>query len=159
MPNITFTEVELKSFKRTRKEASAAFTAALTKTVTNAMEWPEEVPDCFTGATPEGLLVASSVELTPSQKDLEKLAVNLGVSNVNGFSIVRRELESKRGKGHRSELHFVVTFTDANGCARLERYLAAIGAGKSRLAVSYQKQAEQEQLISEEQAEDTTRDD
>ena len=155
MPNISFQNVVLRSLSRDRKGGRAAFTASLTAHVCRAMEWNEEIPDCLTKARPEGELIASEVRLTPGQKDLEKHAVELGISQIDGFEIVRRELESSRGKGHRLELRFNVHFTDSAGCAALEQYLQTIGEGKSKLSMLYQKQAKQESLISEEQAADT----
>jgi hypothetical protein len=155
MPNVTFNSAVLRSFSRNGKGGSAAFTTNLTAHVCKAMDWNPEIPDCLTNAKPEGELVASSVELIPEQKDMQKQAVSLGVCNVTGFEIVRREMEGNRGKGHRLELRFSVGFQDANGCARLETYMQTIGAAKGKLNVSYQRKAQQESLISEDQAADT----
>jgi hypothetical protein len=116
------------------------------------MEWNQDIPECLTKANPEGELVASAVELIPDQKDMAKQAVSLGVCKVNGFEIVRRELESSRGKGHRLELRFNLGFQDTDGCRRLEQYMLTIGESKGKLNVSYQKKAQQESLISDEQA-------
>lgn len=156
MPNVSFPSAVLRSFSRNGKGANAAFTTSLTQAVCKALEWTHDIPDCLTNARPEGELVASSVELIPEQKDMVKQSVSLGVAKVNGFEIVRRELEGNRGKGHRLELRFNVGFSDADGCRRLEQYMVTIGEAKGKLNVSYQKAAKQESLISEEQAEATT---
>lgn len=159
MPNVTFTNTILRNFGRDLKTGKAGFTASLTNHVCKAMEWSADIPDCLAKASPEGELIASSVELVPEQKDLAKQAVSLGASQVNGFEIVRRELEGSRGKGHRLEVRFTVNFQDADGCRRLEQYLMTIGQGKGKLNISYQHKPKQEQLISDEQAADTTRED
>lgn len=156
MPNVSFTSAVLRSISRNSKGGNAAFTTSLTQAVCKALDWSIDIPECLTNARPEGQLVASSVELVPDQKDMARQAVSLGVSNVSGFEIVRRELEGNRGKGHRLELRLNVGFNDSDGCARLEQYMMTIGQGKGKLAVSYTRKAEQERLISEEQAEDTT---
>lgn len=156
MPAITFQSAILNSISRKGKEGSASFTTSLSQAVCKALEWDGNIPDCLASAKPEGELMASSVELAPDQKDLSKHAVSLGVSHIKGFEIVRRELESSRGKGHRLELRFNVKFSDDDGCGRLERYMLTIGEGKGKLAISYQKKAQQESLISDQQAADTT---
>ncbi len=156
MPNVSFNSAVLRSFSRNGKGGNAAFTTSLTQSVCKALDWSLDIPECLTNAKPEGKLVASSVELVPDQKDMAKQAVSLGVSSVSGFEIVRRELEGNRGKGHRLELRFNVGFADDNGCARLEQYMMTIGEAKGKLSVSYQRQAQQERLIDEDQAEDAT---
>ncbi len=126
MPAITFQSAVLNRISRKGKEGRASFTTSLSQAVCKALEWDGNIPDCLAS-----------------------------VSHIKGFEIVRRELESARGKGHRLELRFTVGFSNDDGCARLERYMLTIGEGKGKLAISYQKQAVQDKLISEEQAQDT----
>lgn len=156
MPNVSFTSAVLRNISRNGKGGNAAFTTSLSQAVCKDLDWSHDIPECLTNAKPEGELVASAVELIPEQKDMVKQSVSLGVSKVSGFEIVRRELEGNRGKGHRLELRFNVGFQDSDGCRRLEQYMMTIGEAKGKLTVSYQRKAEQEKLISEEQAEDTT---
>lgn len=153
MPQLTFTDCTLRGFGRTTKGAHADFTAKLTIAVSKALEWDGDLPTCFRTAKPDGELTASSVALTPDQKDMVKHAVSLGVARVNGFEIVRRELENQRGKGFRLELRFSVEFQEDGGCAALERYMLTLGESKGRLAVGYTRTAKQGSLLKEEEAE------
>lgn len=151
---MTFQGVVLLSFARNKKGAHATFSSTYTENVAKAMEWPVSVPEVLMAGKPEGELVCENLELIPAQVEMKKHTVSLGVCQVGSFQFVRRELEEQRGKGHRTELRFVATFTDAEGCRRLEQYLLTIGDKKGRITVSYQKQAKQEDLLpAEEQAE------
>lgn len=138
---IQFTSAVLHSFSRNGKGGSATFSSSLTRDVCRAMDWPTDYSiDWLTKARPDGDLHATTAELVPNEKGLKKQAKNLDVSRVNGFEVIRLELESSRGKGHRLELRFTVSFPDLEGCRKLEEYMAVVGEGKSTLNVSYTKQ-------------------
>lgn len=139
MPDITFTSAVLQSFSRSTSGGVAKFTAALTSAVCKALDW-EEIPDFLTGATPEGDIAASEAKLTPSDKELLKHAIVLGVQRVNKFQITRLELEGKKRKGHRLEVRFDLHFPDLKGCWKLEQYLLTVGDRKGSLTVQYAKQ-------------------
>ena len=136
---IVFTSAVLRSFGRDGKAGTAKFSASLTDQVMKALQ-VTEVPECLTGATIDADLHATAFELVPSEKELAKHGFDLDISRAHGFNVVRREIEGKRGKGHRQELHFVVTFADKNGCRKLEQYMTTIGEAKGRLSISYTKQ-------------------
>lgn len=136
---IVFTSAVLRAFGRDGKAGTAKFSASLTDQVIKALAI-SEVPDCLTGATLDVDLHATAFELVPSEKELSKHGFDLEISRANQFNVARRELEGKRGKGHRQELHFVVRFADKNGCRKLEQYMTTIGEGKGRLSISYTKQ-------------------
>jgi hypothetical protein len=140
MPSkITFSSAILRSFSRKPTGGTANFSASVTNEVREALGWTE-IPDCLTGATPEGDLAATSVDLVPTDKELTMHRVGLDVSRVHKFEITRLELEGKKGKGYRLELRFQVDFTDTKGAQKLERYMLTLGEGKGKLTVSYTKQ-------------------
>lgn len=143
---VTFTNAELDSFQRTRQGGTATFRAPLTSAVIKSMGWGD-MPDSWKGATPEGDLAASTVELSPNDKELRKAGIQLDTTRVNGFKLIRLEAEGTRGSGFRREIRFVVYFADPNGAQKLEGYM--LGAGKSRLVVSYEKQPVQGELGTE----------
>lgn len=138
---IKFSKVLLKSFSRDHKKGVAKFQAQLTDALIKAMGWTE-CPDIFTSGKPEGELLAKEMELKPSEAALEMHAIGLSVNRVAKFEIIRREIEGKRGKGHRFEVHFEVAFGDTKGCQKLEKYLQTIGEGEGKMTVQYEKQTE-----------------
>ena len=147
MEKLTFTGVELDKFTRNSKGVTADFSASFTSAVQAKMGWTE-IPECMTGAELEGELACISLEITPSDKLLEKHATNLELAQVHNFKTVRREIEGKRSKGHRTELWFKVLTQDAQAARKLELYMLV--AGKSSLRVSYEPQAKQEEMSLEE---------
>ncbi len=138
MPDkISFTSARLLSFSRKPAGGVAKFAASWNQKVADAMNW-SEVPECMTGATLEGDLSGETCELTPSQGELRKHAIELKINRVHSFQTVRLELEGKKGKGHRTELRFDVAFTDTSGARKLENYIQTLGdEGKGTLSVSY----------------------
>jgi hypothetical protein len=159
---ITFTSVILKAFGRTHKGGTATFSSSLNNTVCASMGWG--IGEGQTSAKLEGSLYALSMVLKPAEQALAKHKVDLDIQSVGNFEAVRYEVEGKKGKGFRHEIHFKITFGDQEGCKKLERYILTIGEGKATLAVSYIKQhegddGEQQRLISESQARDTESDD
>lgn len=140
---LTFTSVELDSFGRSKTGVSAKFACSLNSAVINKMGW-SEIPECMTGSDLEGEITAISLELVPDEGMLKKHAISLDLAQISKFKTVRLELEGKKGKGHRTELRFTVTSMDVKGARKLEEYI--LTAGKSKLIVSYEKQAKQEDL-------------
>lgn len=167
MDKLTFTSAQLLSFTRDAKGGTATFSSSMNGNVERAMGWTD-IPSCATGANLEGELSASIIQLVPEDQPLRRHEMQLDVSRVNSFQVVRRELEGTRQKGHRHELRFKVHYSDVKGARKLEEYI--LTCGKSKVVVSYTKQAvqedlpgveldeadDQERLISEEQAEETT---
>jgi hypothetical protein len=140
---LTFTSVELDRFTRSRKGTAGKFKASLNSAVISKMAWTE-MPACLTGAALEGEITAISLELVPDDAPLKKHATSLDLAKIHSFSTVRLELQGKKGKGHRTELRFTVTSQDPQAARKLELYM--LTCGKSKLLVSYEKQAEQEPL-------------
>lgn len=136
---ITFTGAVLESFSRNGNGGKAKFSCGLNVKVMQSMGWVE-IPECLTGASLEGELHATACELVPSEAQLKKHGIELTISEVSKFESVRLEIEGKKGKGHRTELRFVVAFPDIKGARKLEEYMLTIGEGKSSLTVSYTKQ-------------------
>ena len=108
---------------------------------------------------------ASSFILKPNESGLAKHKLEMdNVQSVTNFEAIRYEVEGKKGKGFRHEIHFKVKFAGKDACRDLERYMLTIGEGKASLTVSYVKQQELagddgERMISEDQAKDTADDD
>lgn len=147
--SLEFTNVILKTISRTSKGGTAAFSASLTKPVIAAMKWGD-VPDWQTGSKPEGDLHAQSMTLTPPPGTaLKNNVVTVEISRVCEFEMVRREIEGKKGKGHRVDLHFKAKFADPTGLAFLEEYMVNVGEEKGRMNIEYNPAAEQQSLIPE----------
>jgi len=140
---INLTTVQLEAFGRTRKGGWAKFSSGINSKIVDAMEWAE-VPECTTSAKMAGELDASVVSLMPKDEALKRHAFDLDSNRVDSFEIVRRELEGKKQKGFRQELHFKVRFNDPTGCKKLEAYFLTVG--KSSLQISYTRQPKQEDL-------------
>jgi len=136
---ITFTSAVLESFSRNGNGGKAKFSCGLNAKVMAAMGWVE-IPECLTGASLEGELHATTADLVPSEAQLKSHGFELTVSEVSKFESIRLEIEGKKGKGHRTELRFVVAFPDQKGAAKLEKYMLTVGEGKSSLTVSYTRQ-------------------
>lgn len=140
---IVFGGAQLLSFTRKASGGKATFSSSLNSAVINKMGWAE-VPEAITGASLEGDLAASSLVLTPKDKELARHETQIEISRVAKFETVRLELEGKSGKGHRTELRFTAYFADPVACKKLEAYL--LTCGKSTVTVSYEKQPQQADL-------------
>lgn len=140
---LSFTSVQLLGFSRDSNGGRANFSSAMSNPIMKALSWIE-MPNCLIGGKLEGELAATVIELEPKEKELAKHRTSLDVQRIGKFNTVRLELESSRGKGHRTELRFTVSFPDPEGCAKLERYF--LTCGKSTLTVSYEKAAQQEEI-------------
>ncbi len=143
---LTFTKVSLLSCLRKPTGGVAKFSAALTKTVIGKMEWGD-FPDWQKTGTPAGRLAASVVELTPKDEILAKHAIELATTLVDSFEIARIESKGKTAKKTKSshtDLTFSVHFSDQAGARKLEAYMQT--CGESTLTVTYEKEAEQEEL-------------
>ena len=139
---LTFTSVELDKLGRNNKGAWGTFSASLNQSVIKKMGWAD-IPECFTGSDLEGEIAAISLELTPD--DSGRKSIELEQALIVEFKTVRRELEGKQGKGHRTELRFRVVCQDMKGAGKLEAYKMS-NLGKSKLRVSYEKAAVQADL-------------
>lgn len=143
MDKLTFTSAQLLGFSRDASGGTATFSSTLNTNVEKAMGWTD-IPSCATGATLEGELAASIIQLIPNDSELRRHEIQLDVARVNKFKVVRLELEGTRQVGHRQELRFTVQFSDVKGARKLEEYI--LTCGKSKVVVSYTKQAVQEDL-------------
>ena len=143
MEKLTFTTVELVSFGRSRKGGKAIFASSLNANVQKKMGWAE-IPESITASNLEGDLAATVITLEPKEPELKKHAFSLDVQRVHRFQSVRLELEGTKNKGHRTEIRFLVEFSDPTGCKKLEAYMQT--ANKSSMQVSYEKQVVQEEI-------------
>lgn len=94
-------------------------------------------------------MAASNAQLQPKDGALAKWSIEFQASAVKGFECIRYELEGKKGKGHRYELHFTVEFKDMTACALIEEHITNIGDHKATLVISYTKAAEQTDLVND----------
>jgi hypothetical protein len=143
---ITFTGVVLKSFSRNHKGGTARFSSNFTQTVANKMGWAG-LASGQTSCRLEGDLAASNVSLQPTAGELSNWTIEFTASVATGFEALRYELEGKKGKGFRYELHFAVEFKDMTACRFLEEFITHVGEHKSTLSVSYTQAAEQTDLV------------
>lgn len=139
---LTFTSVELDKLGRNKDGAWATFSATLNQAVLEKMEWTE-APECFTGGKLEGEIACISLELIPNESD--RKGIELELARLVRFETKRKELKESRGKGHRTELWFKVICQDMKGAGKLENYKMS-NVGKSKLIVSFEKTAKQEDL-------------
>lgn len=142
---IQFSGVILKSFSRNHNGGKASFSANFSSKVGKTMGWAG-FPDGATSISLEGSLAASKATLQPSDGALAKWEIGFDATAVKAFEAVRYEMEGKRGKGYRYELHFVAEFKDMTACKMLEEFITNIGDHKSTLTVAYTKAAEQTDL-------------
>jgi hypothetical protein len=142
---IAFTGVVLKSFSRNHNGGAAKFSANYTAAVRGRMGWAE-FPSGGTSMKLEGSLAASVATLQPTDGALAKWEIGFDATDVKAFEVVRYELEGKKKKGFRYELHFDIGFKDMTACKVLEEFITHIGDQKSTLTVAYTKAAEQTDL-------------
>ena len=143
---ITFTGCVLKNFSRNHNGGRANFSANYSAPIGKQMGWAG-FPAGATSVALEGSLAASVAELQPTAGELAKWKIEFNATSVKGFEAVRYEMEGKKGKGYRYELHFTVEFMDMTAARYLEEFITHVGDHKSELRVSYTKQAEQTSLV------------
>lgn len=142
---ISFPTVTLKSFTRNKNGGEATFVSTFPKSIGDHMGW-NGFPPGATSVNLEGELAARNMKLTPKDGPLAKWTTTFEINLVHAFQAFRLESEGTRGKGHRIELRFKVSFADVEGCRYLEEYMTNAGEAKAALEVSYTKQAEQTTL-------------
>lgn len=137
---IVFPSVTLESILRNHKGGHAGFSSTFPKSVGDAMGW-NGLQDGITSAKLDGELAATHVSMTPKDGALsKKYKVAFDATKVSDFQVFRLELDGHKGKGHRLELRFKVSFADTQACARLEEYMTHAGEAKAALTVSYVQQ-------------------
>lgn len=155
---ISFTGARILSASYTKDGVSIKMAAKLTDRICEQMGWTQEYEEgkhtrkivgfanFLTGAKPEGKLSGTSLELIPQDSELKNHQVELDISSVTGFEVVRREQEGTRGKANVQEIHFHVDVIGTGPLRKIEGYCAKLGIGKNagaaRATVSYEKQSE-----------------
>lgn len=143
MQKIDFTGAVLTKIERTSKEGRAHFSASLTDSLSKAMEWGE-LPDGAISVKMDGDIPAQTATLVPTDKELREKGIEFGITKVDGFQVVRLEVERTKGVATRREVRFVVGFAGVGICALLESYMTRLGDTKAKLTVSY---IEQQKLV------------
>ena len=156
---ITFAGAVLRSISRDKSSCILQFSAEMTAAVAKALDWGDELPDAAVGCKMEGRLVGGSFVLTPTQGRQASLPgtqaheMQMNISSVGSFQVVRREIEQSRGKGHRRELRFRLDSGDPDAAMKAEEWITSIGDTKATLKVTYASKATTEEPGEEEQEE------
>lgn len=137
MAVITFSGAQLLKVDRDSKRGRLFFSSELTKSVAKSMGWTD-LPDKCTGSKMEGAINAATLIFAAKQRELFKGngEFRCECQTVAHFEIVRRELETARGKGFRYEIRFNAVFASEDGAALAESWLVTVGEGKGSLRVS-----------------------
>ena len=139
MAVINFVGVTLRQVSRETGSGKLYFTAELTPAISRAFEW-DAISDKATSSDMDGEISGGTLTLSPKELGMKLAAFTCEFGTLNKLEIVRLEIEKTRGKGHRSEVRFVVKFSGADTAAKAERWLTKIGEAKGTLEVSYAKQ-------------------
>ena len=137
---IVFTGVVLRSVQRDSTSGKLHFSAELTAADSKAFDWGA-LPDTAIGCKMDGELSGGSLVLTPKEMGLRPSELACDFATLGHFEVLRLETENSRGKGHRSEVRFVVKFGGKDVAGKAEGWLVKIGEGKGSLSVNYEKQA------------------
>jgi hypothetical protein len=109
------------------------------------MSW--QVPDIKTTKQGlEGKLQGGHFTLLCDTNIGQPFEIEIPFKIINGFEILRLELEAKKGKGFRRELRFSGTFDSPEGAATFESYMNRTANAEGTLTVSYLKEATQPEL-------------
>ena len=145
-----FTGLTLKSFTRKDDGIDMNLSANLTAELIRSMGWGE-LRDHEKSVKLDGALAARTITLNGAGT-LSTFEVSIEAQSVGDFEGVRKEIEGKKQKGFRHELHFKARSADRTGARDLEKFILSIPEGKGTMIVMHSPAApEQEQLISEEQ--------
>jgi hypothetical protein len=130
-----FTGVTLKSFTRSEGGISMSISSNLTADLIRSMGWGE-LRDHEKSVKLEGALAAQTITLNGAGT-LSSFEVSIEAQSVSDFEGVRRELEGKKGKGFKHELHFKAKSADRTGCRDLEKFILSIPEGKGTMIVMH----------------------
>ncbi len=130
-----FTGVTLKSFTRSESGISMSFSSNLTAELIRSRGW-SELRDHEKSVKLEGTLAAQTITLNGAGT-LSSFEVSIEAQSVGDFEGVRRELEGKKGKGFRHELHFKAKSADKTGCRDLEKFILSIPEAKGTMIVMH----------------------
>ena len=130
-----FTGVTLKSFTRSESGISMSISSNLTADLIRSMGWGE-LRDHEKSVKLEGALAAQTITFNGAGT-LSSFEVSIEAQSVSDFEGVRRELEGKKGKGFKHELHFKAKSADRTGCRDLEKFILSIPEGKGTMIVMH----------------------
>ena len=131
----TFTGVKFKQFTRKDDGLDASFSSNLTAALIKSMGWAE-LQNHEKSVDLTGGLAAQTITLNGSGT-LSTFSVDIEAQSVGKFVGIRKELEGKKGKGFRHELHFNVKSADRTGARDLEKYILSIPEGKGTMIVMH----------------------
>lgn len=130
-----FTGLALKSFTRTNDSLTASMSSNLTADLIKSMGWGE-LRDHEKSVKLEGALAAQTITLNGAGT-LSSFEVSIEAQSVGDFEGVRREIEGKKQKGFRHELHFKMKSADRTGARDLEKFILSIPKGKGTMIVMH----------------------
>jgi len=139
---ITFPNARVQSFSRNLTGGKISITCNLGSNVCKGMAWRQPV-DMEKSTALEGELHATSMLLTPKDKELAKFELDLEIDAVKAFKQTRKEIDGSRGKGHRHDLTFEISFSAPEVAAKLEFFMLNCGGAKCSCKVSYNQQPKQ----------------
>lgn len=142
MPNLLFRGAFIRHFDVRHDEDAKKFirihlTADFTEAIMEKMEW-ETVPDCVPKATLTGQITAHHMILTPSGKELLQHELQIAISEVRDFQLVR--VKDEEGEPNGQELRFVALSNQAGAAALIESYIENVQRGVGTLKVAAQQQ-------------------
>ncbi len=148
----TFTGLTLKSFTRKAEGTTANFSSNLTAALIKSQGW-DDLKDYEKSVDLTGGLAAKTVTMNGAGT-LSDVSVSIEAQSVGSFVGVRREIEGKKQKGFRHELHFVVKSADSKAGRHLETYLMSIPEGKGTMVVMHSATPPKQEGLGLEQTEE-----
>jgi hypothetical protein len=145
--NIKFTGAQVR-FYDTRKDDGGAYTriymtARAGKDVRKKMAWDEAGDEAWPGEGVKqgklsGMLSATTLILTPNDKELSKHEIEIGCNKVSDFSFsVEHDAEGNRKS---LSIQFVVRSNHPDASVKIDRYFRNIQDALGELKVDYTKQ-------------------
>jgi hypothetical protein len=132
-----------------KKTVSAQCTADFSTPVIEKMKWgqvadgtgeftPINIDGVVSSCKLKGALLATSLILTPSQKEMKKHELDLDISWLGDFQAV--VTKDREGEPTNTELRFTFESNSDKAAAQLENYINHLGREKCQMKVAYAKQ-------------------
>jgi hypothetical protein len=130
-----FTGLTLKGYHRISEGTTASMSSNLTADLIRSMGWTELLSH-QKSVELDGSLAAKTITLNGAGT-LSSFEVSIEAQSVGNFEGVRREIEGKKQKGFRHELHFKVKSADRTAGRDLEKFITSIPEGKGTMIVMH----------------------
>lgn len=141
--------VHLSNPDDSKKTVSVQCTADFSTPVIEKMKWgqvadgtgeftPINIDGVVSSCKLKGALLATSLILTPSQKEMKKHELDLDISWLGDFQAV--VTKDREGEPTNTELRFTFESNSDKAAAQLENYINHLGREKCQMKVAYTKQ-------------------